>query len=120
MVDDEAQVLEALADCLSLAGAEALTASDGRQAVALFAERHAEIGLVILDVLMPVMNGGVALRELRRIDPTVPVVLASGYDGHEIEGRLAEWQISERPDGFLQKPFGLDEAQAIVSRFVGQ
>ena len=120
VVDDEAPVLEALADCLSLSGADALTASDGQQAVAVFAERHAEIGLVILDVLMPVMNGGVALRELRRIDPTVPVVLASGYDGHEIEARLAEWQISERPDAFLQKPFGLAEAQAVVNRFVGR
>ncbi len=118
VVDDEPAVLEALADILDLAGIPVVTAANGQEAIDVFAGRQAEIGLVVLDILMPVMNGGLALRELRRLDPSVPVVLASGYDDHEIERRLAEWQISERPDAFMQKPLGADAVQEIARHFL--
>jgi PAS domain S-box-containing protein len=120
VVDDDPAVLEALADILDLSRIPVLTAANGQEAIAVFSRQQAEIGLVILDILMPVMNGGLALREMRKLDPTVPVVLASGYDDHEIERRLAEWQISERPDAFIQKPIGAGAVQEMARQFLSR
>jgi CheY-like chemotaxis protein len=52
--------------------------ADGLEAVNAFRERRDEIDVVLLDYRMPVMTGGEAFLELRRMDPGVPVILMSG------------------------------------------
>jgi CheY-like chemotaxis protein len=69
----------------------------------VFTEKRDEIDLVILDMTMPGLSGGKTFDCLREIDPTVRVLLASGYN---LEGRVQE--ILDRGcNGFLQKPFHL-------------
>ena len=103
LVEDEAAVRLLGARMLGLLGYEALTAADGQQAVELYAARWHEIDLVILDLTMPRMDGEEALRELRRINPEVRVILCSGYSAEEIADRFAGKGLA----GFLPKPFGL-------------
>jgi CheY-like chemotaxis protein len=82
-------------------GYKVLTADNGLQAVNLYREHADEIGLVILDLTMPVMGGQEALRELRAIRRDVRVIVCSGYSEMDTVQRLA----GERAELFLQKPY---------------
>ena len=118
VVDDEAFVLQALTEILEMSDIPVLTAANGQVAVEVFDEHRAQIGLVLMDMLMPVMNGGEALRQMRKLDSTVPIVIASGYDDHEIKRHLNEAQIDEQPDALLRKPFNVRAIGEIAQRFL--
>jgi PAS domain S-box-containing protein len=118
VVDDDRTVREALTDILETMDVPTITATNGQEGVALFVEHRTEIGLVILDMLMPVMNGGAALREMRSLDPSVPIVIASGYDDYEVERQLNAGQINARPDRFMQKPFGVRAVCDLAAQYL--
>ena len=79
LVDDEESLLALGARMLEHLGFTVLTAADGLEAVDLYRERGKEIDLVLMDLTMPHMDGAEAFGELRRLNPDVRVVLASGY-----------------------------------------
>lgn len=78
VVDDEAAVRSLTQQTLEAFGYRVATAPDGATAVAIFGMRGADIGAVLTDVTMPMMDGPATIRALRRIDPGVRVVAASG------------------------------------------
>ena len=80
LVDDEDEVRTALAEVLVELGYKVLVASNGEEAVAIFREKHAEINMLMLDVVMPVMGGVEAATEMRKIAPAVPIIFSTGYD----------------------------------------
>jgi CheY-like chemotaxis protein len=82
-------------------GFEVLTASNGREAVALFKEHSDTIGQVVMDLTMPHMGGEEAFHEMRQLDPEVKVIIASGYNEQEITPLFAGKGLS----GFIQKPY---------------
>ncbi|HJT87976.1 MAG TPA: PAS domain S-box protein [Bryobacteraceae bacterium] len=116
VVDDEEIVRRTAAAALQRAGYEVLTANDGRQAVDQFRRHRGAIRLVILDMTMPVLSGEPTLRELRSIDPAVPVILSSGYNEVEAVQRFAGKGLA----GFLQKPYAartlLEMAHRLLAR----
>ena len=79
LVDDEDMVLEVGARLLEKLHYAVLKAENGRDAVALFARHPDQVVLVILDMNMPGMSGGVVFEELRKLKPDVKVLLTSGY-----------------------------------------
>ncbi len=89
IADDEREVRRVVAAMLSRMGFEPLEARDGAEALALFRRHGDRIVGVLLDLTMPVMDGLEALDELRRLAPTTPVVLSSGYGEEQAERRLA-------------------------------
>jgi CheY-like chemotaxis protein len=101
LVDDEESLLALGARMLEHLGLTVLTAADGLQAVELYREREKEIDLVLMDLTMPHMDGASALGELRRLNPDVRVVLASGYSREDVASRFAGKGL----DGVLQKPY---------------
>jgi CheY-like chemotaxis protein len=105
VVDDEESLRLLARETLRSAGCEVLMAADGDQAVDLFRDRHGALSGVVLDLTMPGRSGAEVLREIRRIDARVPVVLTSGYARETaIDGLDAG-----RPPVFLQKPFDPDD-----------
>ncbi len=103
LVDDEESLL-ALGDrMLEQLGFTVLIAADGLQAVELYREHGKEIDLVLMDLTMPHMDGAEAFGELRRLNPDVLVVLASGYSHEDVASRFAGMHL----DGVLQKPYTL-------------
>lgn len=86
---------------LSRCGCTVLQAADGRQGLDCFAERRADIDFVILDLTMPVMSGTELLREIRRLDEVIPVIVTSGYAEDEVTNSLG----SLKHTSFVQKPF---------------
>jgi signal transduction histidine kinase/CheY-like chemotaxis protein len=105
LVDDEETILDACGTMLNRMGYTVITARGGREAIAVYQERHADIDMVILDIIMPDINGGEVFDHLVEIDPHVKVLLSSGYT---IEDQAAA--ILERGcNGFIQKPYEMEQ-----------
>ena len=115
VADDEDDVREVVSAMLRSFGYRVIEARDGVEAVDLFRERHREIALVLLDLMMPRMTGDRAFEEMKRICPWVRVLLASGYDENE---RIREI-VAEGFQGFLQKPFRRRELGQKVEEILG-
>lgn len=105
LVDDEPMVLEVGINMLKKLGYTVLEAKGGREAVRVYKANKDKIDLVILDMVMPDRGGGETYDQMKEIDPTVTVLLSSGYS---IDGQATE--ILERGcNGFIQKPFTIKE-----------
>jgi PAS domain S-box-containing protein len=104
LVDDEETILDACGIMLQRMGYNVITAQGGHEAMAVYQEQHAEIDMVILDIIMPDINGGEVFDHLVEINPHVKVLLSSGYT---IEDQAAV--ILERGcNGFIQKPYEME------------
>ncbi|MCX6047127.1 MAG: response regulator [Chloroflexi bacterium] len=104
VVDDEEAVREAAVEILQSAGYRTLAAANGDDGLALFRHHHAEIGMVLLDVLMPGINGPETMEILRTIDQNVKVILTSGYSEQAIFSPAQR----QKPNGFLPKPYTIE------------
>jgi len=105
LVDDEPMVLEVGINMLKKLGYTVFEAKGGREAVKVYEANKDKIDLVILDMIMPDRGGGETYDQMKEIDPTVTVLLSSGYS---IDGQATE--ILERGcNGFIQKPFTVKE-----------
>jgi two-component system, cell cycle sensor histidine kinase and response regulator CckA len=111
LVEDEESLIALGARMLEHLGFTVLTAADGLQAVELYRERGKEIDLVLMDLTMPHMDGAEAFGELRRLNPDVRVVLASGYTHEEVASRFAGKDLS----GVLQKPYTLARLRELLA-----
>ena len=108
VVEDEPQLRDVARRMLESLGYSVTTFESGDQAVSYFKVEHANVDLVILDMVMPVMNGRETFRLLREIEPKVKALLASGYS---LDGD-AQAILDDGVLGFIQKPYGrqaLDE-----------
>jgi CheY-like chemotaxis protein len=103
LVDDEKNVRVSTQLLLRQLGFDVIVASDGIEAVEVFRAQSGRIGAVLLDLTMPRLDGIQTLRELRRIDPNIPVVLTSGY-GSDV-GPAPD----ALPDAVLPKPYTVDQ-----------
>jgi CheY-like chemotaxis protein len=105
LVDDENTITDVIEKALTLMGYKVFLAGGGEEAVKVYSKNQDSIALVILDMIMPGMNGGKTYDLLKEINPEVKVILSSGYS---FDGEAA--QIMARGcDGFIQKPFGIKE-----------
>jgi len=101
LVDDEPLILNVGRPLLEKLGYRVMVASGGREAVALYKKAVDQIDLVILDMIMPDLDGGETFDQLKAINPHVKVILSSGYS---VEGRAKDI-MSRGCNGFIQKPF---------------
>jgi CheY-like chemotaxis protein len=99
VVDDEASIRHITRQTLEAYGYEVLDAADGADGIALFIARRFEIDVVITDMAMPRLDGRALIRELHRIDPTVPVIGVSGV------ASLQSWDEEKETVRFLPKPY---------------
>jgi signal transduction histidine kinase/CheY-like chemotaxis protein len=105
VVDDEEFIIEIAREWLTELGYQVLDARGGAEALEIFRERGEAIDLVLLDLVMPGMDGGETFDRLRALKPDVRVLLTSGYS---IDGRASE--IRKRGcQGFIQKPFTIGQ-----------
>jgi len=105
LVDDEAIITDATEVMLDKLGYQVVIAKSGEQAVDAVLRKCDEIDLVILDLIMPGMDGGKAFDRIRKIKPSMPVILASGYGMNE-QVRLILQRGCNR---FIQKPFNISQ-----------
>ncbi|HJV64306.1 MAG TPA: PAS domain S-box protein [Geomonas sp.] len=105
IVDDEDYVRSLGAEYARHFGFEPVEACNGVEAIEIYKQQGERIGVVVLDLTMPVMDGVATFVELKKLDSEVRVLLTSGYSEQAIEDRFP----GEKPDGFLRKPFQAKE-----------
>jgi PAS domain S-box-containing protein len=115
LVEDEELVRGMILGRLELLGYDTIAAVDGVEGVRIFRERLNEIDLVLLDFVMPRMNGVEAFEELIRIKPDVKVILSSGYAEEVVLQRFP----GPQPAGILHKPYKLEVLKDELDRVLG-
>lgn len=101
LVDDEEAIRDLITKLLRRFGYDVITASDGKEALDIYQDKGSSISLVLLDLNMPVMDGGQCLSEILKVNPAAKVLLASGYS---TIGSTKNF-TSEGAKGFVTKPF---------------
>ena len=112
LADDEESLRALGAEMLECLGFEVVTAEDGRAAVEQYRQRTQDIRLAILDLTMPHLDGIETFAALRRIDPGLPVILASGYSHEDVAARFAGKGLT----GVLQKPYTIAKLTELLSK----
>ena len=84
-------------------GYQVITAGDGREALEIYQDKGEMISLVILDLIMPEMDGRQCLNEIMRIDPNAKVIIASG---HSVDGNKDDI-LSSGAKAFVEKPYNI-------------
>ena len=101
LVDDEENIRQITRGTLEKFGYRVLSASDGTEALALYAEQKDEIMLVLTDMAMPYMDGMATIRALRKINPALKIIAVSGLSDAVQTIELESLQVN----AFLSKPF---------------
>jgi two-component system, cell cycle sensor histidine kinase and response regulator CckA len=114
VVDDEAKILETTKISLENYNYKVLTASNGIEAIALYARHHDKISVVLIDMMMPLMDGDTTIRTLQKMNPLVKIVAVSGL--------VTGSQVA--PDAtinkFISKPYTTQELLQTVSDVLSQ
>jgi len=110
VVDDERAVRESLRRALELEGYEIELAGDGSEALASLGDDEQQADAVILDVLMPGVDGIEVCRRVRANGNRVPILMLTARD--EVENRVAG--LDAGADDYVTKPFALDELLARI------
>ncbi|MBS1796800.1 MAG: response regulator [Acidobacteria bacterium] len=101
VVDDEENIREIARATLEKFGYRVITATDGTDAMAIYAQIKAEISLVLTDIAMPYMDGTALIRSIRRINPQERIIAMSGLMNSDQTAELHSLNIN----GFLSKPY---------------
>jgi PAS domain S-box-containing protein len=104
LVDDEEVITDVGKEILELLGYRVFIAKSGQEAIEIYKSRNDEIDLVILDMIMPGMGGGETFDVLKSIDPSIKVILSSGYSINVRPIKMLERGC----DGFIQKPYSMN------------
>jgi len=103
-IDDEPDILDVLRLSLESEGFQVLTAQGPKNGLDVYEKRRQEIGLVLLDYVMPEMNGDLAFECLQQINPDVRVILLTACEDH-----VARKLFDDGLRGYIQKPFYIDD-----------
>lgn len=103
VVDDEASILTITCQTLQAFGYRVLTAGDGADAVAVYAQHKDDIAVILTDMMMPVMDGPATIHALARINPAVRIIAASGLNANGGAAKVSVSGVNVKH--FLTKPY---------------
>ncbi|HWY39363.1 MAG TPA: response regulator [Chthoniobacterales bacterium] len=102
LVEDEPDVADVASEMLAEEGYRVVLAHDGFEALKIYEHMGKQVGLVILDYFLPVIDGDAVFEELKSINPEVNVVLSSGFAEQSKIGSM----LAQGLRGFIPKPYG--------------
>lgn len=114
LVDDEEMIIEPIGLLLEELGYHVISAGCGEHAIDIIEKNKNQIDLIILDMLMPGMNGHETFHRIRAVKPHVPVLLASGYS---YDGQI-EKMTQDGCNGFIQKPYRITQLQPKIEEIL--
>lgn len=112
LIDDEDNILLVYREEFEDAGYQVISASNGEEGLAKFTDEKPD--LVILDILMPGMDGISVLRKMKMLDSNVPVVLSSAYP--QFKHDLATWAS----DAYIVKSGDISDLKNAVEKLLGE
>jgi PAS domain S-box-containing protein len=101
VVDDEASILTIASQSLEAFGYRVFTATNGAEAMTVYAKHQDEIAVVLTDMSMPIMDGAVLIRALAKINPAVKIIAASGLNANDDLAKMSGASVKH----FLKKPY---------------
>ena len=115
VVEDEAPIREVLVDVLENEGYSVLAAADGAEAIELLSTTADRVHAAVIDMMMPNVDGAELHRHLRDHDPSIQVILTSGYNEREATRRLTGQGLV----AFLKKPYRPDDLLRSLDGLLG-
>jgi CheY-like chemotaxis protein len=115
LVEDDDQVRNIANTLLAMFGFAVVEAVNGKEALALYQQHAPEITLVFTDLGMPIMDGYELFRELKKLNPALPVIITSGFGDVEVSARIANEDIA----GLLSKPYNAAQLREVLKRVFG-
>lgn len=110
VVDDETSICLIIRRTLETFGYRVLTAGNGAEAIALYAQQPQQIAVVLTDMMMPVMDGAATIQALARINPLVKIIAISGIDSRAKLEKAGNTNVAD----FLAKPFSARTLLALI------
>ncbi len=110
VVDDEEDICAIAKEALQDSGYRVLTAGDGTEGIAVFAQNRHEICAILCDLMMPIMDGPATMRAIKKLEPDVPIIAMSGL----MEER-AESAKMAGASALLEKPFSANSLLQVVA-----
>lgn len=114
VVDDEDEIRKWLKELLENYNYTVLTARNGLEAISVYTEHENSISLVVLDILMPEMDGKRCLKELKKMNPDVRVIVTSGQSGSD----QSEMMMTLGADEFIGKPYEPTQLMATIRKIL--
>ncbi|HVF43051.1 MAG TPA: PAS domain S-box protein [Pyrinomonadaceae bacterium] len=114
VVDDEDSIRQITKGTLETFGYRVVTASDGTEAVALYAQNRDDVACVITDMMMPFMDGPSTIRALQKMNPRVKIIAASGLGGQDKAAEAASVGVNL----FLPKPYTAEKLLKSLARII--
>ncbi|MEE8300394.1 MAG: PAS domain S-box protein, partial [Desulfatiglandales bacterium] len=114
LVDDEDMIIDVGREILKAVGYKVLVARSGKEGIKICKKNKDKIDLVILDMIMPEIDGGEAYDRMKKINPDIKVLLSSGYS---IDGQATEI-LKRGCNGFIQKPFSIKKLSRELRRIL--
>ncbi len=115
-VDDELAIAEVSTSTLEAHNYQVVTANNGIEAIAIYAQNKLEIKLIIIDLMMPILDGITTIRTLKKMNPDVPIILMSASEVSEDKAKAKEFGVAD----FLAKPFTANDLLSALYRMIGQ
>ena len=116
VVDDDHQVRSVLARLVRATGRKAIEAPDGMTAMKTLERLGSEVKCVLLDAVMPVIDGEETFRRIRKRSADLPVVVVSGFTGEKLIGV----GVDGAPPVFLSKPCALSDIERALTEATEQ
>ena len=110
MIEDEESLRLAVCKMLRKSGFSVLDAEDGTSAVDIFRANHLQIGVVLLDLTLPGLNGREILTELRRLRPDIKVIVTTAYSRETASASLN----GHNSWSFIRKPYRLADLMQLL------
>jgi PAS domain S-box-containing protein len=114
VIDDEIAIREVAKGTLESFGYRVMTASDGNEALALYAKHKGEIAVVLTDMMMPLMDGPATIRALKKIDPKIKIIASSGLGANDKKAEVDGGGIKV----FLPKPYAADKLLKAIAEIL--
>ena len=114
VIDDERVIRNTMEGFLKQLNYDVILANDGDEGIEIYKKNKDKISLVILDIIMPKLNGYDAFKAIRTINPEAKILLFSGFNRTPAMDKLQE----EGAIGFLQKPFRQKELYEMLIKFL--
>jgi two-component system, cell cycle sensor histidine kinase and response regulator CckA len=114
VVDDELAIGELIKTTLETYNYRVVSASNGQDAIAIYAEHRDEIGAVLIDMMMPVMDGLTTVTALHQLKPSLPIIAISGLNSIDAVAKSKRFGC----EYFLAKPFTNSELLDVLSQSV--
>lgn len=114
LVEDEESVMSVAQTMLEMLGFRVVGACNGKEALTLYQKNAIDISLVVTDVGMPVMDGYALFRELKALNPELPIIVSSGFGDTVVTSKISGGAAA----GLISKPYSFDQLREVLKRVV--